>query len=476
MKFRVLVVALTAALTLTLAAGMAWARNPHCAGGIQYLTQALADKQKGNTEDYQREIQKAVMQLEACAAEDPTDFEGIGYLGWVYGEVDSLCAAGKQFDMAIKGLQSKGDKKKVDQFTANQGSFWSIAFNKGIANINTAQERWNPYTNDATSADDTKRKADARKNYDDALVNMNNALCIKPTDTRTLRNIGAIYAFTADYLQAESYFAKALAVTPADSVTSIKDLEMSIKQARTGRAGQLVHEKKYDEAIAYYRGLLKDDPKNADVWAGIGEAAMEKARIETDEAKKKAYNAEAAEGYSKSAAITPAFETHFDAAICYTNSGDNASAEREWRGAIAVKGDDRDAWQNLASTLAELKKYPDAITAAMKAVALDPKDKTGFRQLGGIYTKAQDNLHAKQSLLAYLALDRGKPSAATTDASGADGAKLAAKMGKPEAIYLWEAEGQKYETWFYFTKGLAYHFGSGVQQEKTDWSAALAAK
>lgn len=471
MKFRVLVVALTATLTLTLAAGMAWARNPHCAGGIQYLTQALADKQKGNNEDYQREIQKAVMQLEACAAEDPTDFEGIGYLAWAYGEVDSLCAAGKQFDVAIKGLQGKGDKKKVDQFIANQGSFWSIAFNKGIANINTAQELWNPYTNEAASADDKKRKADARKSYDDALVNLNNALCIKPTDTRTLRNIGAIYAFTADYPQAESYFARGLTVTPGDS-----DLVMSIKQARTGRAAQLVHEKKYDEAIAYYRGLIKDDSKNADLWAGIGDAALEKGRGETDEAKKKADYAEAAEGYSKSAAITPAFETHFNAAICYTNAGDHAAAEQQWRGAIAVKGEDRDAWQNLASTLAELKKYPDAITAAMKAVAIDPKEKTGFRQLGGIYTKAQDNLHAKQSLLAYLALDRGKLSEATTDASGADGAKLAAKQGKAEAIYLWEAEGQKYETWFYFTKGQAYHFGSGVQQEKTDWSAALAAK
>ena len=48
MKSRVLAVALTAALTVTLGAGMAWARNPHCSGGIQYLTQALADKKKGS--------------------------------------------------------------------------------------------------------------------------------------------------------------------------------------------------------------------------------------------------------------------------------------------------------------------------------------------------------------------------------------------------------------------------------------------
>ena len=46
---------IAAALAL---AGTDEARNPNCAGGIQYLTQALTDKEKGNTEDYQREIGK----------------------------------------------------------------------------------------------------------------------------------------------------------------------------------------------------------------------------------------------------------------------------------------------------------------------------------------------------------------------------------------------------------------------------------
>jgi hypothetical protein len=47
-------------------------------------------------------------------------------------------------------------------------------------------------------------------------------------------------------------------------------------------------------------------------------------------------------------------------------------------------------------------------------------------------------------------------------------------MGKPEVIQVWEADGQKYETWFYFSKGQAYHFGGGSQLEKTDWSMAAA--
>ena len=44
--------------------------------------QALRDKEKGNTEDYQREMMKAVDQLTACADEDPADYEAVGYLGW----------------------------------------------------------------------------------------------------------------------------------------------------------------------------------------------------------------------------------------------------------------------------------------------------------------------------------------------------------------------------------------------------------
>ena len=49
-------------------------------------------------------------------------------------------------------------------------------------------------------------------------------------------------------------------------------------------------------------------------------------------------------------------------------------------------------------------------------------------------------------------------------------------MGKPEDVYLWESDGQKFESWFYWSKGQAYHFSNGQQIEKSDWSAALAAK
>ena len=470
MKSRVLVAAVAAALTLVLA-NAAWARNPHCAGGIQYLTLALADKQKGSTEDYQREIQKAVQQLEACASEDPSDFEGSGYLGWAYAEVDSMGPAGKAFQVAIDGLKSKGDKKKVDMFQTNLESYWRTTFNKGIKSIGDAQALWNPYVNAPSNDEEKKLKADAKLKYEQALAGLNQAASLKPADPTTLRDLGVVHAFMGDYTQAESYFKRGLDVAPGDSLTLV-----SLKQSRIGHAAQLVREQKFAEAVAYYQDLLKTDPKNGDLWSGLGDAALEQAKTVEGDAKKPIFIV-AGEAYGQAARLGGgSFELSYNAAICYQNAGNLAAAEEQWRAALQKRPADRDVLMNLSSVLVDEKKFPDAITAAMTAVSLDPKDKLGFRRLSGVYSKSNDNLRSKQFALAFLALDKGTASDAPTAASGADGAKLVTKMGKPESIVLWEAEGQKYETWFYASKGLAFHFGGGTQQEKTDWSAALAAK
>ena len=92
-----------AGLLVVSLAGLAEARNPHCAGGIQYVVGGLRDKDKGNTEDYLRQMNKAVQQLEECATEDPKDAEAIAYLGWAYAELDSAGPSGKWFEVGIKG-------------------------------------------------------------------------------------------------------------------------------------------------------------------------------------------------------------------------------------------------------------------------------------------------------------------------------------------------------------------------------------
>src|SRR5438094_5933591 len=143
----------------------------HCAGGIQYVVQGLKDKDRGNTEDYQREMNKAVDQLTACATEDPADLEALGYLGWAFAEVDSAGPAGEAFQKALDGLTAKGDKKKVELWTQNRESYWARAYNDGIKRIGDAQNAWPDYTK-TPSADEQTLKDEATKSFNAAIVSL----------------------------------------------------------------------------------------------------------------------------------------------------------------------------------------------------------------------------------------------------------------------------------------------------------------
>jgi tetratricopeptide (TPR) repeat protein len=178
-----------AALGILASAGTALARNPHCAGGIQYVVNGDKDKQKGNMEDYERQMNKAVTQLEICSTEDPDDFEAIGYLRWAYGELGNFEKAGEAFNRSIDGLEAKGDKKKAEWARTNRESYWANAFNAGIGSINTARELFEPYDREA-SADEKPLKEEATKNYEAAIQSLSNARALKPEDPQTVRNQG----------------------------------------------------------------------------------------------------------------------------------------------------------------------------------------------------------------------------------------------------------------------------------------------
>ena len=472
-----IIAAIAVAGTLVLAAaGPVWARNPHCSGGILYVVQAVADKGKGNLDDYRREISSAVQQLEMCAGEDTVDYEAIGYLGWAYAEVDSMGPAGRAFAKAIAGLQSKGDKKKVELAINNRESFWATSFNLGIARINTAQGLYNPYTKKPENAEEESNKAAAKKAYEQALDYFQKALLLKPGDARTLRNLGTTNAFMGEYVTAEKYLLEAKAVAAHDTTDKSGEVESALASVRGNYAAQLLEEAKFDEAITYYTQLIAGEPGNPDLRTGLGDAWYNKAKkLEGDE-KKAAYKA-AGDAYSKGAELKPgSADLPFNGALSYQSAGEFALAEAQWRATLKARPEDIEALRSLSMTLSEQKKFPEAVETAGKAVGLDQKDKANHRLLGAMYTKAGDNLRSKQSLMAYLALEKGKKSPTASPASGAAGTKLEGSIGKPEEIVLWEADGQNYESWFYWSKGQAYHFSGGVQIEKSDWSSFLAKK
>lgn len=467
---RILIAA--AFLSLGLAASRnAEARNPHCAGGIQYLTQWRADKEKGNLDDYRRELAKSIQQLEVCSTEDPKDFEAIGYLGWAYAEADSAAAAGRAFQQAIEGLQTKNDKKNIEIVTSNRKSYWAGKFNDGVAKIKTANEIYPEYCKKPASADEEKSKADATKKFDEALVSFNKALALMPGDTQTMKNIATVHAMRCDYPQAAKVLQEGLAMAPGDS-----EMVKMMRQVRGNMASDLISSKNYDEAIKFYSDLLKTDPQNvADHSMGLGEAYFERAQAKEGDARAADFKA-AGDAYAKAAELRKDPDLWYNAATAYQNGGEYPKAENAWRARLVIKPDDTKAMIEMGSVLSDEKKFDEAIKVLHQAVLIDPKDKNTHRQLGAVYTKAGNNQKGTEELMVYLTLQNGQPTAdpaadAKKAPAGSAAAKTAASAGTPEQVYLWTADSQKWETWFYWTKRVAYHFQAGALAQKSDWSA-----
>jgi tetratricopeptide (TPR) repeat protein len=450
------------------------ARNPHCAGGIQYVTQAMNDKAKGNMDDYRREISKAVQQLETCANEDTNDAEAVGYLGRAYAEVDSSAAAGRAFALAMRRLHDK-DPKKEQWVKDYRDSYWTLAFNDAIDKINKARIAYADFGKEPANDGEKQAKAEATKRYDEAIASLTRASHLRPNDPRTLHNLGIVYGFQSQYETAERWLGEAHRAAPGDT-----DISNTLRATQSRRAGQLLDEKKYDDAIAYYTKLLKDEPKNVGELSGLGDAYFKKAQAQEGDARKPDFKA-AGEAYAKAFAVqSDDADMAFNSALSYQSAGEYALSVPQWQNVLKLRPTDPDASSSLGSCLAELGKFDEATKVLHTALLSDPKNaknKTLHRQLGAVYTKAGNNAKATEELMVYLALQNGKPVAdAGAEAAKAPPASVAAKTlassGKPDEIFAWDAESQKYQTWFYWSKGTAYHFQGGSLVQKSDWGSS----
>lgn len=463
--------------TLLLVAGAASARNMHCAGGIQYVVQGLKDKERGNTEDYQREMNKAVDQLNGCATEDPADFEAIGYLGWAYAELDSAGPAGTWFQKSIDGLAAKGDKKKLDIVSTNRESYWARAYNEGIKRIGDAQNAWPEYTK-TPSADEKALKDEATKSYEAAIQSLTRAKLLKMSrHAGTIRNLATAYALMGRFREAETVLRNGQVEAAGDS--GVGALAEALKTVRANTANQLLDEKKWDEAIAYYQELAKLEPSNSDHLMGMGSALFNRAQGKQEAAKRADFKA-AGEAYAKAFELKPtSTDLGFNAALSYQYAGELALSEAQWRLVLKQNPDDPEALSSLGSTLADMQKFDEAVQVLQRAVNLKPDNKVYFRQLGAVYSKAGNNQKSTEMLMVYMAMNAGKTNA---DAAGvAKGAKAGSpaantlsSMGPPEAVYDWESDGRKLQTWLYTAKKVGFTFDAGAGMklvQKSDWSS-----
>ncbi len=471
MKHRVSAIGVGLAALGLLLTGTAEARNPNCAGGIQYVVQGMRDKEKGNLEDYSREMLKAVDRLTACASEDPEDLEALGYLGWAYAELDSAGPAGQAFEKAIAGLKAKGDVKKADWAQANRDHYWTNYFNAGIADIQAGQTAWPDYTKEPADDAEKALKAEAQKKYDAAHLALDRAAQLKPGDPRTVRNLGTVLALEGDLVGAEKVLRAGLQAAPGDS-----DLTNSLALVRKSYAGKLIDEKNFDQAIGFYTDLAKASPTDPDVHLGLADAYFKWAMSLKGDSAKADYKL-AGDEYAKAAQIRgSAPDLLFNSALAYQNATEYPLAETQWREFLKVKPDDSDALSALGSTLAEEKKFDEAADALHRAVNTKPKDMNLHRQLGGVYARADNQPKSYEEMVVYIALKSGTTADNAADAAkkapaNSDAAKVLAAQGAPEELRYWEAEGQKYETWFYWGKNVAYTFRTGQQVAKSDWGA-----
>ena len=478
----------------------AWARNPNCAGGIQYLMQGMRDKEKGNIEDYQREMLKAVDRLTMCADEDPDDFEALAYLGWAHAELDSARAAGEAFAKAIAGLREKGDVKKADLAATNRESYWAKYFNEGVADIQAAQNAYPDYAQEPANDADRVLKSEATNKYAAALDALGRAAHLKPADGRTIRNVGTVHALMGDLVKAEVVLREGVVACPGDS-----DLVDALTLVRRNYAGRLLDEKRYDQAIAFYGDLVKANPDDADLHSGLADAYFKRAfgcegelaaarnamgaasagaeleaatdKVEALTAKRNDDYRQAGAEYTTASRIKSGdADLIFNAALAFQNGRDYESAETQWRDFLKIKPAETEAMSALGSVLAETKRFDDAAAILHQALLLKPREKSLHRQLGGVYSGADNQPKSYEEMVVFIALERGTPAENAAEAAkkapaGSDAAKVLAAMGDPEELRYWEAEGQKYETWFYWQKNLAYTMRAGQQLAKSDWGA-----
>jgi len=487
-----------AVLTLVLAT-TAWARNPNCAGGIQYVVQGMRDREKGNLEDYKREMIKAVDRLSLCSSEDPADFEALAYLGWAYAELDSAQAAGDAFDKAIAGLKAKGDKK-VDWAISNRESYWAKYFNEGVADIQAGQAAYSDFTKAPADEAEETLKAEATNKYNAALAALGRAACLKPNDGRTIRNLGTVHALMGDLVKAEAVLREGVTTCPGDT-----DLVSALALVRRNYAGRLLDEKRFDEAIGFYSELLKASPNDADLHSGLADAYFKRAfgvegeltaarnamgaaragaeltaatqKVEELTARRNGDYKLAGGEYATAAKLKSGeADLVFNAALAFQNGRDYAAAEAQWRDFLKVKPSETEAMSALGAVLAEEKHFDEAAAILHEALLLKPRDKTLHRQMGGVYASADNQAKSYEEMVVFIALERGtkgeNPAEAAKKApAGSDAAKTLAAMGDPEELYFWEAEGNKYETWFYWSKNRALTFQAGKQVAKSDWAA-----
>src|SRR5262249_10070051 len=199
---------------------------------------------------------------------------------------------------------------------------------------------------------DKASKREAEKISRDAATSLGNALFLKPADVQTTRNLATVYALTCDYPRAEGLLRDGLKTAPGDT-----SLTSALHSVRMNVANQLAEAKKYDEAMAAYQDMVKDEPNNPDLQLGLADVIFNQAQgLKNDAARKKAFAA-AGDAYAKAFQLKPTdADLSFNAGVAYQNAQLWDKAEPLWSKTVTLRPNDTEARSSWGACLSELKR------------------------------------------------------------------------------------------------------------------------
>ena len=134
----------------------------------------------------------------------------------------------------------------------------------------------------------------------------------------------------------------------------------------------------YDQALAIFEEVLRENPKLPDAWVGVGDVHTDLRQWEQAES---AYaNAVGLDGQN--------FEAHFGRGKALQVLSRLLDAIRSYHRALLIKPDDFDANLNMATAYLQLDQPDSAITYAEKAVKIQPDSGPARINLGVAYERA----------------------------------------------------------------------------------------
>jgi len=141
------------------------------------------------------------------------------------------------------------------------------------------------------------------------------------------------------------------------------------------KAEFLLARKQYDEALAAYQSLLKENSEDSGLFRGIVKAYEGAGQLKEAENYVKDYLS----GHSGSSAA------HYGLGYIYYLKGDDAGAQTRFEEAVRLRAGNALAWNNWGASLSRTKSYTYAVEKVKEAIRLDSANPMYYNNLKLIY-------------------------------------------------------------------------------------------